>query len=102
MECEWSNKVFTVTEQDFEPLALDMFRFQFDNNAVYRSFINALGIKPGSIHALENIPFLPISFFKTHEIKTGEFQAERVFESSGTTHTGNSRHWIKDLKIYSE
>lgn len=102
MNCEWRNKVFNVSPGSFETLALEIFRFQYNHNPIYRSFIQTLKIDPGSVNNIYKIPFLPIRFFKTHEIKTGEFEPEKVFESSGTTQTGNSRHLVKHLDIYSE
>lgn len=100
MNREWHDKIFSVTEKGFEQLALDIFRFQYENNTVYNSYVNALGIKPSTVNAIEKIPFLPISFFKTDEIKTGKFNAEVIFKSSGTTRTKNSRHHVKDVSIY--
>lgn len=67
---------------------------------MYRNFIEGLHINPTSINRLEEIPFLPISFFKTHSVKTGAFNPVQCFESSGTTGMNNSRHCISDLKQY--
>lgn len=102
MNCEWRDKIFLVQENSFEQLALAIFHFQYNANPVYKSYINALGIKPDLINKIEKIPFLPISFFKTDKIKTGKFNAEEMFESSGTTHSVNSRHHVKDVSIYTE
>ena len=102
MNCEWHDKIFLVQEKSFEQLALDIFHFQYDANTFYRSYIDALGIKPGAINKIEKIPFLPVSFFKTDKIITGKFNAQEIFESSGTTQSINSRHHVKDISIYSE
>jgi phenylacetate-coenzyme A ligase PaaK-like adenylate-forming protein len=102
MTCEWHDKIFSIGQNGFQELALEIFRFQYENNPVYNSYVNALGIKPASVNQIEQIPFLPISFFKTDEIKTGKFNTEVVFESSGTTQTINSRHHVKDVSIYVE
>ena len=59
-----------------------------------------MGIDPAQVKTIESIPFLPVSFFKTHNIVTGEFPLDRFFESSGTTQTSNSRHWVADLDLY--
>jgi len=83
-----------------EPLALDIFRFQYDNNPVYRAYSDALGLRPGIVRTLTEIPFLPVSFFKTHPVRTLEFTPEAIFRSSGTTGTGGSRHEVKDLGLY--
>lgn len=102
MSCEWRDKIFSVTAGSFREIALEIFRFQYASNPVYHSYVDTLGIKPVKVDALENIPFLPISFFKTDEIKTGKFNAEAIFESSGTTQTTNSHHHVKDVSLYVE
>lgn len=102
MSSEWHHKIFSVNENNFQQIALEIFQFQYAENPVYHAYIDALGIRPVSIDLLEKIPFLPISFFKTDEIKSGKFKAERIFESSGTTQTINSRHHVKDLALYTE
>lgn len=101
MAGEWSNKIFSVTEPGFEKLALEIFRFQYDQNDIYRSYVNVLSVDPGDVKSLDKIPFLPINFFKTHRIKTGKFEAEKVFESSGTTGSVTSHHPVKDQALYS-
>ncbi len=100
MTCEWHDKIFSTDDAGFEPLALDIFRYQYSNNRVYRAYVNVLGINAEVVSSVEKIPFLPVNFFKTHEIKTGGFDAALVFESSGTTQSINSRHYIKDKKLY--
>jgi phenylacetate-coenzyme A ligase PaaK-like adenylate-forming protein len=100
MNCEWPDKIFSVTSAEFQSLALEIFHFQYQNNRIYREFAEALKIRPSSVNTLENIPFLPISFFKSDEIKTGEFSPEMIFESSGTTGSIRSRHLVKDKAIY--
>lgn len=102
MNCEWHDKIFLVQQNSFEQLALAIFHFQYEANTVYKSFVDALGIKPDAINKIEKIPFLPISFFKTNKIKTGRFNAEKIFESSGTTQSVSSRHHVKDISVYTE
>src|SRR5262249_33167206 len=63
-------------------------------NPVYSEYIQYLRIRPGSIDQLEQIPYLPVSFFKNHDIKTGEWTAETTFTSSGTTGMVSSRHSV--------
>lgn len=67
---------------------------------MYRQFVNSLKLKPEVIDSLDKIPFLPIQFFKTNVIKTTEFVTEKIFESSGTTQSINSKHYVKNLGIY--
>jgi hypothetical protein len=100
MICEIEDKIFTVEPADFEQLALDVFQFQYNNNAIYQQYVNALSIVGSNVRSIDQIPFLPIRFFKTADIKTTVFEPEAVFESSGTTQTVNSRHYVKDLNLY--
>lgn len=100
MICEIEDKIFTVEPADFERLALEVFQFQYNNNAIYQHYVNALSIVGSNVRSIEQIPFLPIRFFKTTDIKTTVFEPEAVFESSGTTQTVNSRHYVKDLNLY--
>ena len=88
------------SDLDFEKHALALFHYQYANNEVYRSFCNLLKINIKEITALTQIPFLPISFFKTHQVKTGNFVQETEFWSSGTTKTETSQHLVKDVSLY--
>src|ERR1700733_10110651 len=96
-----NEKDFLVRE-DFLPRALDTFRLQYAQNPLYRQFTDTLGVNPDLVRTLAEIPFLPVSFFKTHSVKTGDFTPEIVFESSGTTGSVTSRHEVKDLELYRE
>jgi acyl-coenzyme A synthetase/AMP-(fatty) acid ligase len=100
MESQWNHKIFTVKEKDFEPLALEIFRFQYGNNPVYHEYVNALHINAQAVSSVVRIPFLPIRFFKSHTVQTTAFDPAVIFESSGTTGTINSRHMVKDAGIY--
>src|SRR4051812_45552613 len=102
MESEFVDKVFPVSNEIFNSSAVDIFHFQYMHNPLYRSFVNALHVNPASVSDFSEIPFLPIHFFKTHEIKTSNFLPELVFESSGTTGSVNSRHFVKHRSIYRE
>lgn len=102
MNGQWNHKIFGVGSGNFEQLALDIFRFQAEQNPVYKAYTEALHIRPGEVRSLLQIPFLPARFFKTHSIRTTEFKPEAVFESSGTTGTANSKHFIRDLALYRE
>ncbi|WP_236975840.1 LuxE/PaaK family acyltransferase [Membranihabitans maritimus] len=90
----------TSFEFDFDDLAGSVFEFQYNNNSLYRQYCDYLGRIPGKINSLENIPFLPISFFKSHEIVSGTFDAEVVFKSSGTTREQRSQHFVRDSGLY--
>ncbi len=99
---EWAdigNLVFQ-SNPDFEKIALDIFRLQYNHNIFYKNYVDALKVNISEIDRTEAIPFLPIRFFKTHQVITGSFSPELIFESSGTTQTVNSRHLVKDAGIY--
>lgn len=95
------NKIFDISSiADFNETAMEIFRFQSQTNTVYREFIQKLRIKPEKISTIEQIPFLPIEFFKIHPIISGEQKPEHWFESSGTTGMAVSRHFYSDLTLY--
>jgi hypothetical protein len=100
MNCEHEDKVFSTDEAHFEELAVDLFHFQYKHNPVYNQYVNSLPIVGRDVRSLAGIPFLPIQCFKSHAIKTTSFEPEVVFESSGTTQTINSRHYVKDAGLY--
>jgi phenylacetate-coenzyme A ligase PaaK-like adenylate-forming protein len=93
-------KIFLHKIEDFESLALEIFRFQYNNNPVYRDYIKALSINVAAIQSIVQIPFLPIRFFKSLPVQTTAFDPAMIFESSGTTGSINSRHFVKDLTLY--
>jgi len=99
---QWNDKVFGVNKENFEALALGIFRFQYDNNPVYKAYADALQVDPAGVNRLEKVPFLPIGFFKSHAVQTTSFEPQAIFESSGTTGSINSLHFIKDLSLYEE
>jgi hypothetical protein len=92
--------IFNTTEDNFEEQALRLFQFQYAHNDLYKRFVDELQVDPQSIRSLQEIPFLPISFFKTHTVKTTAFDAAQIFESSGTTTSINSQHHVKEPNIY--
>jgi hypothetical protein len=92
-----------INAGSFDDIALSLFHFQYNNNAIYKAFADALHVKPAEVNNIAQIPFLPISFFKTYRVASGEWQdAAFVFESSGTTGDLPSRHYVRDAGIYEE
>ena len=81
-------------------MALELFQFQYRHNNIYRQYVDSIHIKPEKVNAVSQIPFLPIQFFKTNSIKTTEFEPQIIFESSGTTQSVNSKHYVKNLDLY--
>jgi len=102
MKAGFSDKIFNVSKNGFEHLALEIFHFQYQQNELYKLYVDALKVNVQKIRTINQIPFLPISFFKTHEIKTSSFDAEIIFESSGTTQTINSKHHVKNGSFYKQ
>lgn len=98
---DWEEKVFGLTnEETARQIALEVFCYQYFNNQIYGAFCKALKRNPDSVQTVEQIPFLPIRFFKTHSVKTGQFESQLVFKSSGTTAETSSRHFVKDSALY--
>ncbi len=95
------NTFFDIKSQiDFKDITMQVFNFQFENNAVYRSFCDLLYKHPSDIKSIEDIPFLPIQFFKTHSVLSNKELTKKTFTSSGTTGSRTSKHHITDLSIY--
>jgi len=92
--------LFNISNQNFNEKALLLFNFQAKHNPVYKQYLQLLGKDPDKVSLIEEIPFLPILFFKTQEIKTDFFQERQIFYSSGTTGTQTSRHYIADPDFY--
>ena len=97
------NSIFNIqSEADFKATALEVFKFQFEHNAVYRSFCDLLYKHPSDVTSLEQIPFLPIEFFKTHTIISTNKPTKATFTSSGTTGSIVSKHHVVDLDVYKQ
>ncbi|HUH29074.1 MAG TPA: hypothetical protein VLZ86_12695 [Gelidibacter sp.] len=97
------NTIFNIqTQAEFESASLEVFKFQFENNRVYRSFCDLLYIHSSDVKRIEDIPFFPIQFFKSHEVLSNTQPVEHVFTSSGTTGALTSKHLVTDIKIYEE
>jgi hypothetical protein len=96
----FESDLYSVNASNFETIALALFRQQAEFNPVYREYLQFLGVHAGEITALTEIPFLPISLFKSTEIKTGSWSAETLFKSSATTGMISSSHAVRDLSFY--
>jgi phenylacetate-coenzyme A ligase PaaK-like adenylate-forming protein len=91
-----------IDKNNFEDIAIAVFQYQYNHNDIYRQFTDALGVSPSVIKRAHQIPFLPVSFFKTHKVTAGAGLQAMVFESSGTTGVIPSRHYIHDAAIYEQ
>jgi phenylacetate-coenzyme A ligase PaaK-like adenylate-forming protein len=97
------NRIFNIQNKDeFTEVALIVFKHQFKNNKVYRSFCDLLYIHPSNITTIEEIPFLPIQFFKSRKVISSLDEVQEIFTSSGTTGSVTSKHLVTDINLYKE
>ena len=98
-----TDNIFNISsDKEFKDLTLKVFKFQFENNLIYRSFCDLLYKHPSDIKAIEDIPFLPIQFFKSHNVLSSKDSIKKTFTSSGTTGSVTSKHYVTDLSVYEE
>ena len=103
MEQAFIKDIFKINDRKtFRAAALEVFHFQAEYCPVYKDYLAALSVDPSRIKEPEEIPFLPIEFFKSHTVIEEKKKAEIVFESSGTTGTDPSRHHVADAGLYRE
>jgi len=86
----------------FDEFALELFHFQKTFNPVYAKYLTYLGKAELLPEKIMDIPFLPLEVFKKHEVKTGSWEAETMFKSSGTTSSERSVHFLREAKLYDE
>ena len=94
------SEIFSVHKDSFDLLAIEIFQYQAMNNPVYKEYLGYLDINALEVKKVSQIPFLPIELFKNHKILSGNADPEIIFESSGTTGSIPSKHYVADLKIY--
>ena len=95
--------IFTISSQkQFEKMTLKVFRFQYENNLVYQEFCDFLKVDKQSVKSLEQIPFLPIQFFKSHDVVANTDDIQETFTSSGTTGMITSKHLVTDVSLYEQ
>lgn len=91
------------SEEEFLNRSLDIFRFQYNNNTVYRGWTDLLKVDPKNVYQLKDIPFLPIEFFKTQQVVSSSVTNNTIsFTSSSTTSQIPSMHFVNDITIYEE
>ena len=96
-------RIFNIPdERTFNDVALEIFQYQCDQNETYHQYTLAIGTDPTRITNFQQIPFIPIHFFKTRSVKCGNKSAQKTFMSSGTTGTEKSKHPVMDLSVYKE
>jgi hypothetical protein len=84
----------------FNELALEVFRFQYENCVVYREFADALSRNPGNVNRVADIPFIPVEFYQTREVICSGMEPVIEFQSSGTTGSMHGRHLLADPDLY--
>lgn len=95
--------IFTISSQkQFEKIALKVFRYQYENNPVYREFCDFLNTDVQKVKSLPQIPFLPIQFFKSHTVVSNTDAVQETFTSSGTTGMVTSKHLVTDVSLYEQ
>ena len=96
---DFSNLLAIKSDADFERIALEVFHYQLKNCSIYRDYVHLLNRQ--NAKSLEEIPFLPIEFFKTNEIYCGQKSGNDIlFLSSGTGNSTRSKHIVRDIKLY--
>ena len=96
-------EIFQISsKKEFEKMALKVFRHQYDHNFVYNQFCNLLNKNKSNVKSLTEIPFLPIQFFKSHQVLSSSAPVQQTFTSSGTTGMITSQHLITDTSWYEE
>ncbi|MEM7085359.1 MAG: acyl transferase [Bacteroidota bacterium] len=88
------------SNKDFENIALEVFQYQFRQVSAYRTYCELLHIRPDTVKAVRDIPFLPIELFKKLTVISSEKKPETTFTSSGTTGSITSKHVVADLGLY--
>lgn len=99
----FSEKIFSISsDAEFETAALELFRRQAEQCPPYSEYISLLGVNPAEVNRVEDIPFMPIEFFKWRDVYCGEGKPEKVFTSSNTGGTVASRHMMQSLALYEQ
>lgn len=96
----FKDKIFFSNEENFDESALQIYKFQSENNEVYSNYLDILKIDRKKVKNIRDITFMPVEFFKTHCVLTGKVKPVKVFYSSGTTDSIPSRHYLCDTDIY--
>jgi len=103
MQKPQQQQIFSISnQQQFTEAALQVFRYQANNCAVYKQFINSLNVDVASVNELSYIPFLPIEFFKQHAVVSSNDEPQITFTSSGTTGMITSSHLVTDVSWYEQ
>jgi phenylacetate-coenzyme A ligase PaaK-like adenylate-forming protein len=99
--------IFSISDnKEFEVKSIQTFNYQYKNCTIYRQFVDGIGINSENVKTINQIPFLPISFYKTHRIISDEYSStqnyEALFTSSTTTGAIPSKHYVAKIEYYKE
>ena len=98
-----SDDIFSISNQkQFEKIAVKVFRFQYEHNLVYNEFCNLMNVNVQKIKSVQQIPFLPIQFFKSHAVVSNSNPIQETFISSGSTGVITSKHLVTDVSLYEQ
>lgn len=93
-------RIYDINEKDFEGVAMDVWKYQYVFNPLYRSYCDLLKVGQDEVHSIADIPYLPIVMFREHDVRTGNWVPEKIFRSSGTTGSIQSKHLVRELNWY--
>lgn len=93
-------EIYNVNSESYDDIALNLFQYQYVRNAVYRRWVDLLGVDPDFVNKVSDIPFLPIETFKTFEVVCDNVSTEHIFRSSGTQGQMRSQHFVAEMDIY--
>lgn len=103
MRDDLRSRVFNINSHaQFLTAAMELFDYQYNNNIIYRSFLDSLGRNPQTVKTIYEIPFLPVEFFRNQKVVSGELPVEMIFRSSGTSGFTPGSHYVNDLTLYEE
>lgn len=101
MQKPQAQQIFVIDNAaQFQQAALAVFHYQAVTNPVYAGFIKGLNINPHLVDSITQIPFMPVEFFKSQPVITGQQTPAITFTSSGTTGMITSRHEVADVSWY--
>ncbi|MBN1131537.1 MAG: acyltransferase [Bacteroidales bacterium] len=99
----FESKIFNISsKREFQELALEIFYYQAEHNPVYKQYISLMGCSSLRVTSISDIPFLPVDFFRTHVVRTRSDEPACIFESSGTTGSVVSKHYLSGTDLYEE
>ena len=93
-------KIRNLGAHNFDELAHAVFQYQYEFNPIYQLFVQLMGVDPQEVTQISEIPFLPIQFFKHHQLQSGEWDPVQIFSSSGTTGNATAQHYLRSASFY--